>query len=134
MLASSEEQYSHRESIQINGIPNDIDDNEDALADFIINIGDQMEAPVKRDDISVVHRAGKSTHNSRPVLVKFVSRNTRDKLMKNRQKLKDISVKGRKIYFNDDLTPLRAKLFSYAKNLENVKCISTTMINTLQHY
>lgn len=58
----------------------------------------------------------------KPVLCKFVSRKTRDAVIKQRKLLKD---KKDKIFLNDDLTLLRAKLFRYAKNLPNVKRANT---------
>ena len=42
--------------------------------DFITEVGNKMEVPLKREDISVAHCVGKSSHGSRPVLVKFISR------------------------------------------------------------
>ena len=117
------QQYSRRESIRINGICDGVGDSEDDIVDFITEVGNKIDVPLKRDDISVAHHVGKSQHGSRPVLAKFISRNTRDKLVKNRKKLKDLT--EHTIYINDDLTPLRAKLFSYGKKLENVKRVST---------
>jgi hypothetical protein len=81
---------------------------------------------LQANDISVVHRVGKSREGSKQVLCKFVSRNTREKLMKNRKKLKDKSVfGGAKVFLNDDLTRLRAKLFAYVKSLDIVKRANT---------
>ena len=46
-------------------------------------------------------------------------------LQKNRKKLKDIPEAKGKIYINEDLTPLRAKLFGYIKSLNNVERVNT---------
>ena len=66
-------------------------------------------ADVKEEDIAAVHRVGKVGRGLRPNLVEFVSRRKRREVMEKKK-----SLKGKdgyqKVYINDDLTPLRAKL------------------------
>ena len=68
-------------------------------------------------DISACHRLGKkNTRYHRNIICKFVSRQPKELIMKNRPK-----IKGTDIYINEDLTPLRSKLLTYVKTkLENV--------------
>ena len=76
-------------------------------------------ADVKEEDIAAVHRVGKVGMGLRPILVKFVSRRKRREVMEKKK-----SLKGKdgyqKVYINDDLTPLRAKLLALVKRLDNV--------------
>ena len=64
---------------------------------------------IKPDDISVSHRLPAARGNTRPIIAKFVRRETKTSLMKNKKSLK--SKDNRKnVYVDEDLTPLRAKL------------------------
>ena len=76
-------------------------------------------ADVKEQDIAAVHRVGKVGRGPRPILVKFVSRRKMREVMEKKK-----SLKGKdgyqKVYINDDLTPLRAKLLALVKGLDNV--------------
>ena len=76
-------------------------------------------ADVKEEDIAAVHLVGKVGRGLRPNLVKFVSRRKRREVMEKKK-----SLKGKdgyqKVYINDDLTPLRAKLLALVKRLDNV--------------
>ena len=75
-------------------------------------------ADVKEETIEAVHPVGKVGRGLRPILVKFVSRRKRREVMEKK------SLKGKdgyqKVYINDDLTPLRAKLLALVKRLDNV--------------
>ena len=63
---------------------------------------------LKPEDISVSHRLPGRPGSTRPFIVKFVRRNTKTTMMKNKRKLRDANRKG--VYINDDMTPLRAKM------------------------
>ena len=120
------EQYSRRETIRFSGISSDVGDSEDNLIEEVKKIAGALEVPIKSEDISVIHRAGKpGPGKSRPVLCKFVSRRTRDNLMKKRKMLKDKPEFKDKVYMNEDLTPLRAKLLAYAKGLPDVNRVNS---------
>ena len=75
-------------------------------------------ADVKEVDIAAVYRVGRVGRGPRPVLMKFVSRRKRSEIMEKK------SPKGKdgyqKVYINDDLTPLRAKLLALVKRLDDV--------------
>lgn len=90
---------------------------------------EELNCGVKVEDISVVHRNGKpkkdSTKKARPILVKFTSRKSKGAVMKKRQLLKE-SVRYKRVYLNDDLTPLRSRLLHLAKNHDAVQRVSTT--------
>ena len=121
------EQYTRRESIRISGIPDEVGNNDDQLVKAVIDIAQAIEVPLDPNEISVVHRVGKPHGGSKQVLCRFVSRNSREKMMRSRKKLKDKPMfGGAKVYLNDDLTMLRAKLFAYVKSLDIVKRANTS--------
>ena len=110
------EQYSRRETICFSGISSDVGDSKENLIEEVKKIAGALEVPIKSEDISVIHRAGKpGPGKSHPVLCKFVSRRTRDNLMKKHKMLKDKPEFKDKVYMNEVLTPLRAKLLAYDK-------------------
>ena len=121
------EQYSHRETICINRVPSDVADEEEKLTEYVTELGNSLSVKIEDMDISVTHRAGKPSPGvSRPVLCKFVSRKTRDNLMRNNKKLENNAKYDGKVYINDDLTKLHAKLLGYVKGLPNVKRVSVS--------
>ncbi|XP_076438210.1 uncharacterized protein LOC143277313 [Babylonia areolata] len=61
----------------------------------------------------------------RPVLVKFVSRRTKVTLIEKRRALKETQ-EFKKVFINDDLTPLCSRLLHVAKRNEAVDRVSTT--------
>ena len=69
------------------------------------------------DSISAAHRIGKeNARYPRQLICKFVSRQPKELVMKNRYKIKNTD-----IFINEDLTPLRSKLLNYVKtNVPNV--------------
>ena len=120
------EQYSRRENIRFAGIDEKIVE-EDALVKEIVKIAKDINVNIKPADISVAHRVGKKGGDRpRPVLARFVSRKNRDQLMKARKQLKDIESRKGTTYLNDDLTPLRAKLFSFVKALPQTERCNTS--------
>ena len=55
----------------------------------ITEFGKKMDVDIKAEDISAAHRIGRSGQSGpRYVICKFISRQTKDKVMKNRRKLK----------------------------------------------
>jgi hypothetical protein len=113
------EQYSRRENIKINGVKED--EGED-LIKKITKIAEDIDVQINYADISTIHRMGKRSQGKpRPVICRFVARHKKEELIKNRKKLKDFPEYKGVVYINDDLTPLRYKIMSYAKSLPNVK-------------
>ena len=118
-----QEQYSRRESIRISGLGGG--DNEDGIIKKIIELGKEMEVEIKDADISAAHRIGRPGSGPRSVICRFVSRQTKDKVMKGRKKLKDLPDTKGKVYVNEDLTPLCSTLLSYAKSLDQVQRVNS---------
>ncbi len=80
------EQYSRKDSVRIFGIPETPNENTN---DLVIDLGQEIGVEIKPEDISVAHRlppkCGKD--GNKPIIVKFVQKDTKDKLMKNKRNL-----------------------------------------------
>ena len=113
------QQYSRRESVRIFGIRQAEGETAEQVEQKALGVFREAGADVKEEDIAAVHRVGKVGRGLRPILVKFVSRRKRREVMEKKK-----SLKGKdgyqKVYINDDLTPLRAKLLALVKRLDNV--------------
>ena len=86
-----------------------------------MEVAAQVGVKLEADDISVAHRLGKVGENSRPVIVRFGHRK-RNAVVKNKKELKK---KQKKIYINEDLTPLRSTLLKMTKEQAAVRNVST---------
>ena len=76
--------------------------------DLLRELAADIDMTLKPEDIRVSHRLPGRSGSTRPIIVKFVRRNTKTAMMKSKRKLHDANRKG--VYINDDLTPLRAKM------------------------
>ena len=115
-------QYSRRENVRLHGVPETAGENTD---DVVIGIAHDMGVDISSKDISVSHRLPKSrTMKERPIIVKFVGRNTKTALMMNKKTLRTIH-RYRHIYINDDLTPLRSRMLRTLQNDDEVKRLRT---------
>ena len=125
------EQHGRRDSLRISGIPeNPEHDNTD---EAVLKICNEMkvEPQVEPRDIAVSHRVGKSAAGRpRQILVKFATRNVRERVFKARTELKNVNkkeeTKEKHIYVNEDLTRFRAGLAKDARSLKNNGNISDT--------
>ena len=105
-MLDRQEQYSRKDNIRISGVSDPHNTVEDTN-NIVIKIASDMGVEIKPQDISVSHRLGKSSANyDRPVIVKFVRRDVKRKIMMNKKILKD-KPQYRKVFFNDDLTRTR---------------------------
>ena len=113
------EQYGRRESIRILGVAEAIGEKHDTsiTRQKVIDTLKKIDVDVSHDSMSAAHRIGKENPRfARQIICKFVSRQPKELVMKNRFK-----IKGTDIFINEDLTPLRSKLLNYIKtNVPNV--------------
>jgi hypothetical protein len=115
------QQYSRRESVRVWGVPQADDETKEAVEEKVLKVFKDAGADIKREDIAVAHRAGKKpARGSRPILVKFVSRRTRNLVMAEKKNLKG-KANYERVFINDDLTPLRARLLGYVKKIPAVE-------------
>ena len=115
------EMYNRRDSVRIYGIPQSEDEKTNSgvtinkVMDVIKEI--DLENVVNKADISAchrIHRKNKENNNPDPVMLKFVSRQMKYRVVANGPKLKNNTSTTKK-YINEDLTPLRSRLLTYIK-------------------
>ena len=112
------EQYMRRDNLRIFGMAEEAGEEEDVLEGKLIELTADMGVTLRPEEISVVHRVGKPRDSARPVIVRFTHRKKKNEIMNKKKELKK---KGRNIFINEDLTPLRAALLKMTKEQENVK-------------
>lgn len=115
------EQYSRRDNVRISGL---VEKEGEHTDDEVISIAKSVGLTLSTNDISISHRVGKKKPNSKPrdIIVKFVSRRSRDSFYKKRSALKSSGHSG--IYVNEDLTKYRAELLFNARQMVNSKKIA----------
>ena len=74
---------------------------------------------ITRQDISIAHRIPTKKGGTRPIVAKFVRREVKDTVMKNRNGLK--GHKKGKIFIHDDLTRMNDKLLWVLRNDEGIE-------------
>lgn len=125
------DQYGRRLNLEIAGVP--IKENENTN-EIVIEVARLANVDISKDQISTSHRlpakpktnvaVGNKTVTSQappPIIVRFLSRDVRNRLYSNRNKLRyakmdDFSVKGTtKLFLNENLNQNRKHLFWNAK-------------------
>ena len=117
------EMYNRRDSIRIYGVPQtDVEKtNSRVTVNKVMNIIKEidLEDVVKVADISAchrIHRRNKKNDLPDPIIIKFVSRQSKELVIANASKIRDkTSSSVSKQYINEDLTPLRSRLLTYIK-------------------
>ena len=115
------EQYSRRQNLEIKGVP--IVYGEDTNK-IVVEVAKSLNVDISTDDISTSHRLPVSTKSeknddstSTPIIVRFVSRDVRNKIYANRKltrqlDMKKFGIKGTtNLFINENLTLLRKRLF-----------------------
>ena len=121
------EQYSRKNSIRIQGLPEDTD--EDTPKIIVQFFNEEMKTSITNIDLDNAHRLGRVNEinrtSPRDIIVKFTSYLKKEELMQKRSSLKR-NPKTSKIYINDDLTPTKAKIFHLTRLLQKEKKIVNT--------
>ena len=116
------EQHGRRDSLRIAGIPEkeELDNTDAAVQDICQAI--KVDPPVQPTDIAVSHRLGRpSEGTTRQVIVKFTTRNVRERVYSAKKELKNVreDENMKHIYINEDLTKFHANLARDARALRN---------------
>jgi hypothetical protein len=100
------EQYSRRNSLRIFGIPESKkNENTDQL---VINLcKEKLGLDIPLHSIDCSHRLFAKEGATKPIIVKFVSRNTKKLIYENKRKLK-----GTRVVIKEDLTRMRHQLLN----------------------
>ena len=141
-----QEQYTRRASVRVFGVPETTPGSCDEKVLALCNTHMKLEPPLQLEDIEVSHRAGGNrgaaetnqghprppTAGPRAILVKFVSRRTKARVMQSKKKLRSVTEEGdafpNPVFVSDDLTPRRAKLAFEARGLKKRGKIRDTWI------
>ena len=102
------QQYGRRENVRINGMPEEEGEN---LRNKIIKLGQVTGVDIRQGDNNVVHRSGPKGGRPHQVICRFISRDTKSDLLKNKEKFND-SDNYKNAFIHEDLTPFRARLFN----------------------
>ena len=115
------EQYGRRGSLRISGIPESQVDTDAAVVE-LANTELGLEPPLQMADIDISHRLpqrrGAPPDEPRTVIVRFMTRKDRNRVIAARRKLhQGNQAREYKCYINEDLTTYRSKLFITARGL-----------------
>lgn len=116
------EQYQRKDNLCIYGLDEESDENEEVVEAKVIELAADMGVTLVPDNISIAHRLGKPQGRNRPVIVRFCHRKKRSEMLRKRVELKN---KQRKVYVNEDLTPMRVTMLKIVKDQPNVKSATT---------
>lgn len=108
------EQYSRSNNIRINGIEEGEKETTETTTNLVISkLNEQIpNLNLQARDIDIAHRLGKKIpRKRRQIIVKLVSRTTRNTIMRNVGKFK-----GTKIFLSEDLTKLNNYVYNCIKN------------------
>ena len=143
------EQYTRRNSLRISGIPERPEEDTTELILTVCNEVLKVEPALKVEDIDRLHRVGsQSPTSTRPILVKFATYRTREKVFRVRStlrpghrdprrpwtsqpdqaiqstvRLNNVDVDTSRLYINEDLTKTRDNLMYQARKAKKDKRI-----------
>ena len=118
------EQYGRRNNLRIYGIQENNTEDAETTADVVVQtLNNKIEnLNLAKQQIDISHRMGKQTNANgkhRQIIVKFVSRMTREKIMSRKKQLK-----GTNIFIGEDLTRLNNRVLTSIhknKNKNDIK-------------
>lgn len=126
------QQYLRRDCLEITGIPVIPLDNPTRL---VVELSSALDIDLNEQEISTAHRLPATKKVKERIIVKFVRRDKRNEIYKQRSKLhgkdtsclpsvaaelgKSIADKPTKIYINESLTPYRRRLFGKLNTFKN---------------
>ena len=87
----------------------------------MVSLANKFRIDLKESDISVCHRLPTHKDGPRPIIAKFVRRETKLSIMARKKMLRD---QQNNIFLNDDLTPLRGKLAFALRRRDDVKFVN----------
>ena len=144
------EQYSKKQNIIITGFKthhksyartvhtDEENDNEnapeteiDTLKSRVINFLTENVTPIMPNEVEACHTLPSKDPNKKPIVVRFVSRSSKDNIMRNLKKLREANKKpanANKVYVNDHLTRKNSDIAAHARKLWKQKIISGTFV------
>lgn len=115
------EQYSHRNNLIVYGIPEDRNEN-------ILRVINRLAVTMNVEDwsdslVDAAHRMGLRENNSRPIIIKFVSRLDRDRFLQKRKVKRNLRASDlgyasdTSVYVNESLTSHYRKLLQNTRDV-----------------
>ena len=98
------EKYDRRLNIRINGVEAK---EQEVVEELVEQVCAAAKAPIRKEDILACHRIG-AKH--RAIICRFISRQTQSRVMNNNKNLRGAERFHNKIFLNEDLSRLRARL------------------------
>ena len=149
------EQHGRKGSIRVFGLPEDTPGQVDEKIVTLVNEHLKVRPPIALEDVEVAHRLGKPPEQTvvlesdqaasqtrpttRAVIVRFASRRTKSRVMKEKKNLKTnpfMRANGTpaSVYLTDDLTKRRAQLAYQARQLKREGKLSDTWVYDARIY
>lgn len=113
------EQYSRRNTVEIQGVPHDSND----VLSTVKNVGKALDMEITDSMVDICHSLRKRPDSDAPagIIVKFVRRFDAEQLLAKKRQKKDLSTRhlnlptDNPIYINESLSPTRRKLLAIAR-------------------
>lgn len=117
------EQYSRRNCVELQGIPEDKNEN---VVEIVKSVGNALKMEITDSMIDTCHRVGKKIDaKPRVIIVKFVRRMDKEALVKmRREKRSDFSTRHLNmpsdlpVYINESLSPAKRRLLGQARQMK----------------
>ena len=128
------DQYSHRNNVDISGIPQSVSDNQ--LQEKVVDLLKVIDVSITTNEIETCHRLGKKKKNA---IVRVFNRKHCLKALRNKKKLKSIDknaigIPNANLFISENLSPANSKLAFNCRKLrrdgETEKCYT---INGIVH-
>lgn len=103
------QQYQRRDCLEIIGIP---PLSSEKPKELMLEIASHIGVELNEDEISTIHRLPDTKNVKNRLIAKFVSRDKREEIYRNRSRLKGKTLNNHKIYINESLTANRKRLFA----------------------
>ena len=118
-LPDASARYGRRENVRIFGVEEQTGED---VYQQVVDVVKGTGVEICKSDISVCHRLPARGQSGKPIILKFVRRETKPALMRKKSGLRHQS--GRPIYINDDITQLRARLLKSLKEKKSANIIN----------
>lgn len=118
----TQDQKTRKNNLKICGVPEK--DEEDAQT-MVKELATKLDPKFDSTNVGLCHRVGKPGTKPRPILVKMATIQSRGELFKMRKQLKghkDTFLQS--IYINEDLAPLRSRMFYLCRGLKSASLLS----------
>ncbi|XP_046671034.1 uncharacterized protein LOC124361041 [Homalodisca vitripennis] len=120
------EQYSRLNTIEINGIPENENEN---VFSLVQQVGNSLNIQVKEEMVDVCDRlGGKCGERPRGIVAKFTRRTVKEEFLQKRRVKRNLNTSdigfpspASVIYVNESLTPIRRRIFNEVRSIKKEK-------------